>query len=140
MSAGRFTFGNEGFCGPRSDPLGELIGKTDFDLFPADLAEKYRRDDEWVLATGKTLPGNRGAPDRRRGETLLVQILKLPVHDGQGRIVGPRASSGICRTASIWRMRARTDGCRARVRQRLREVEVEAGRREKPGVGPDPSG
>lgn len=31
----------------------EVIGKTDFELFPDRLAEKFREDDEEVLATGK---------------------------------------------------------------------------------------
>ncbi len=86
-AAGRFTFGNEGFCATTRRSLGELIGKTDFDLFPADLAEKYRRDDEWVLATGKTFQATE-EHQTADGTTLRVQLLKLPVHDGQGRIVG----------------------------------------------------
>src|SRR5262249_18642717 len=51
---GRFTFGNKGFCETTKRSLDELIGRTDFDLFPAELAEKYRRDDARVLATGET--------------------------------------------------------------------------------------
>ena len=30
-----------------------IVGKNDFDLFPARLAENFRRDDEEVLRTGK---------------------------------------------------------------------------------------
>jgi eukaryotic-like serine/threonine-protein kinase len=86
-AAGRFTFGNDGFCATTKRSLGELIGKTDFDLFPAELAEKYRRDDDWVMATGETFHATEMHQTADR-ETLHVQILKLPVHDGQGRIVG----------------------------------------------------
>ena len=84
---GRFTFGNEGFCATTKRSLTELIGKTDFDLFPAELAEKYRRDDDLVLTTGKPLQATE-EHETAEGETLHVQVLKLPVYDGQGHIVG----------------------------------------------------
>ena len=35
----------------------ELVGKTDFDLFPRDIAEKYRSDDRQVLDTGTPITG-----------------------------------------------------------------------------------
>src|SRR6202011_3604732 len=49
--AGRFTFANKLFCETLGRPLGDILGKTDFDFFPAELAEKYRRDDERVVQT-----------------------------------------------------------------------------------------
>ena len=50
----RFTFANRGFCEATGRSLSDLIGKTDFDLFPIELAEKYRQDDQRVLASGQT--------------------------------------------------------------------------------------
>ncbi|MEY2427423.1 MAG: hypothetical protein QOJ40_308, partial [Verrucomicrobiota bacterium] len=50
----RFTFANQLFCKTLDKKLDEIIGKTDFDFFPKELAEKYQRDDRRVLATGKT--------------------------------------------------------------------------------------
>jgi len=35
-------------------PLEQILAKTDYDLGPAELAEKYRADDKLVLETGKT--------------------------------------------------------------------------------------
>ena len=32
----------------------EIIGKTDIDLFPAELAVKYHKDDVRIIETGKT--------------------------------------------------------------------------------------
>jgi hypothetical protein len=61
--------------------------QTDYDLFPAELAEKYRKDDAWVMATGKTLEATEQHLTAR-GDTLHVRIVKLPVHGGQGLIVG----------------------------------------------------
>ena len=41
---GRFTFANQQFCKMLGKTLDQIIGKTDFDFFPHDLAEKYQRD------------------------------------------------------------------------------------------------
>ena len=35
--------------------LAELVGKTDFDIHPPELAEKYRCDDRQVIETAQTL-------------------------------------------------------------------------------------
>jgi PAS domain-containing protein len=48
---GRFTFANRRFCHSIGKPLEELIGKTDFDLFPPELAAKYHRDDQRVMSS-----------------------------------------------------------------------------------------
>lgn len=51
--AGRFVWGNAflvELCGASS--LDEIVGKSDFDFFPRDLALDYRREDEAVIATG----------------------------------------------------------------------------------------
>ena len=49
---GRFTFANKRFCDLVGRSRSSIIGLTDFDLFPAALAEKYQADDHRVLATG----------------------------------------------------------------------------------------
>ncbi|PYK97533.1 MAG: hypothetical protein DME19_15945, partial [Verrucomicrobia bacterium] len=41
---GRFTFGNTKFCAELGLPLDQILGKTDFEFFPKQLAEKYQRD------------------------------------------------------------------------------------------------
>ncbi len=66
----------------------ELVGLEDFDLFPARLAENFRRDDEEVLRTGQ-------------GRFNLVELFfnpqgipdwfitnKLPLRDRRGRVIG----------------------------------------------------
>ncbi len=53
---GRFVWGNAflvELCGATS--LDEILGKTDFDFFPRDLALDYRREDEAVIATGEPI-------------------------------------------------------------------------------------
>ena len=84
---GRFTFANRLFCDTLNLPSPEVIGKTDFDFFKFDLAEKYREDDKQVLSSGQVLETveEYQKPD---GSKLYVQVLKTPVRDGKGRLVG----------------------------------------------------
>jgi eukaryotic-like serine/threonine-protein kinase len=119
---GRFTFANKGFCETTKRPLAELIGRTDLDLYPAELAEKYRRDDARVLATGETLEAIEGHVTTE-GQKLYVQVIKSPVHDGQGQIVG---TQGIFWDVSdrkhLEEALERTAAELAEAQERLREV------------------
>jgi PAS domain S-box-containing protein len=84
---GRFVFGNARFCQALNRPWEEIVGRTDADFFPAELAEKYRRDDAEVAASGTNLELNEencGAD----GTTHYVHVIKSPVRNPAGRIVG----------------------------------------------------
>src|SRR4051812_5023990 len=83
----QFTFANQRFCQTLGRPLSEIVGKTDFDFYPADMAAKYQKDDQLIMETGKVFeiveenqpPG---------GEKLYVNVVKTPLVDAQGRIIG----------------------------------------------------
>ena len=84
---GRFTFANRKFCQSISKPLEELIGKTDFDLFPQELAAKYHRDDLRVMNTRESLDTVE-AHQGPRGERLFVHVIKTPLYDASGNVIG----------------------------------------------------
>lgn len=84
---GRFTFANEGFCNASGRTLEQLLGETDFDVFPRDLAEKYRQDDEFIMSTGEIFDATE-LHVTGKGETLHVRVIKLPIHDARGHVVG----------------------------------------------------
>jgi len=75
--------------------LDSIVGKTDYDLSPAFLADQFRHDDEQVLAGRRII--NRlerlGEPD---GTTVWNITDKIPVVDGKGAIIG---TAGITRAA-----------------------------------------
>ena len=52
---GRFIFCNQAFCTALKRPREKIVGKTDLDFFPNELAQKYLYDDRWVLETGEGL-------------------------------------------------------------------------------------
>jgi sigma-B regulation protein RsbU (phosphoserine phosphatase) len=84
---GRFTFANQQFCKILGRPLEDIVGKTDYDFFPRELAEKYHRDDLRVMQTGKPYetveehqpPG---------GDKLYVQVVKTPLYGADGATIG----------------------------------------------------
>ena len=83
----RFTFANQRFCETLGKPLAEVVGKTDFDFFPPELAAKYQQDDRVVLETGKTMETiEEHQPPS--GEKLYVNVVKTPLYDSQGHIIG----------------------------------------------------
>jgi PAS domain S-box-containing protein len=86
-SDGVFTFANQRFCNILGRKLDEVVGKTDYDFFPYDLAEKYRRDDAQVMRTGKNieLVEEHCTP---QGEKLFVEVIKTPVFDLDGKVIG----------------------------------------------------
>jgi PAS domain S-box-containing protein len=86
---GRFTFANTSFCRLVGRSLDDILGKTDFDLFPAELAEKYRHDDRMVAESGRLfqdVEANQG-----EGGMRYVEVMKSPVHDASRRVVGTQA-------------------------------------------------
>jgi len=85
--AGRLTFANQRFCETLKSTLPEVLGKTDFDLFPRELALKYVADDQRVMQTGAPLEAveTHHLPD---GADIFVQVVKTPVRDADGHVVG----------------------------------------------------
>ena len=66
----------------------EIIGKSDFALFPRTIAESYRISDRYVLETGEevALEGRSEAHSQYPGR--YQQFIKSPVRDPSGQIVG----------------------------------------------------
>jgi PAS domain S-box-containing protein len=69
-----------------------IVGKTDYDLFPADVAEEFRQDDEHVLETGETIRTEEEVPTPDGTRTHLT--LKSPLRDADGN------AHGICAVAT----------------------------------------
>ncbi|MBI3857862.1 MAG: EAL domain-containing protein [Planctomycetes bacterium] len=84
---GRFTFANTQFCQTVGRRLEEVLGRTDFDLFPAPLARKYQEDDRRVIKSGKTFEAveEHHPPGK---DLLYVRVVKTPIHDARGYVTG----------------------------------------------------
>ena len=67
---------------------GDLIGKTDFELHPADSARKYLADERRIVETGRPLIDIEEyviAPD---GGKVWISTTKVPLRDDSGRVAG----------------------------------------------------
>jgi len=83
----QFTFANQRFCQTLGRSLNEIVGKTDFDFFPSEMAAKFQKDDQEIMHNGKMLEiVEENQPPS--GEKLYVNVVKTPLHDANGRIIG----------------------------------------------------
>lgn len=84
---GKFTFANSNFCATLGIPLHDVLGKTDFDFYPEELARKYSQDDKKVIETEKPFEDveEHQTPD---GQRLYVQVVKTPAHNSKGEVIG----------------------------------------------------
>jgi GAF domain-containing protein/ABC-type sugar transport system substrate-binding protein len=103
---GRYTYANEAFCKMMNTTLVRLLGKTDHDFSPKEIADKYHSDDLQVIATGKPLEvieeivlnedietsnSDTDTPhgsDAQSPGVRYIQMLKAPVRNTHGDIIG----------------------------------------------------
>ena len=82
----RFLAVNEAFAGVFGWPSADaLIGKSDLDIAPADLAERYRADDRAVLESGRSKQVEELV--ETGGRRTWFETYKSPVSIG-GRVIG----------------------------------------------------
>lgn len=83
---GEVTFVNRAFCEFVDVKPDDILGKTDFDLFPEELARKYQADDQRVMETG-TIHEFR-EKNIKDGQPRDVNVIKVPWFDDQGNTEG----------------------------------------------------
>jgi two-component system sensor histidine kinase UhpB len=89
----RFIAVNEPFgnaCGMTPE---DLVGKTDLDIWPKDLAERYRADDRGVMETSRRKLFEEPLVDKD-GNKTWIETIKTPIYNGKGDVIG---TTGIAR-------------------------------------------
>ena len=66
----------------------EVLGKTDFEVFPKEIAERGHADDETVLRTGQPVLNREEDFLTPQGEHRWLLTSKLPLRDERGQIIG----------------------------------------------------
>jgi AraC-like DNA-binding protein len=101
---GRYLWVNRAFViryaldhprGNESVSAESILGKTDYDLSPAFLADQFRHDDEQVLA-GQRIVNRLERLEESLGATVWNITDKIPIVDAKGAIIG---TAGITRPA-----------------------------------------
>ncbi|HEX4131811.1 MAG TPA: ATP-binding protein [Pirellulales bacterium] len=87
---GKYIFANSQFCSQWKKQPTEIVGKTDAELFPPELAGQYRQDDAEVLRTGKVL--NRvQACDGAEGAPQYIHVRRVPLRNSKHELIGIQA-------------------------------------------------
>jgi two-component system, sensor histidine kinase and response regulator len=88
---GRFIYANKHFCEVKGMPLPEILGKTNFDIDPPELAQKYQAIDKVLIETRRPMERESSWVDCD-GEERWSRIVELAVLDANGHVV---ATQGI---------------------------------------------
>jgi PAS domain S-box-containing protein len=66
----------------------EVLGKTDSDLFPPEVAAAYQADDQKVLDTGQAVINREGSFTKPDGSVIWFLTSKVPLRDSSGCLTG----------------------------------------------------
>ncbi len=66
----------------------DLVGKTDMDYYPPDIAEKFIADEREIIQTGKSLLNIEERVKTVSGEMRWLLTSKVPIFDGSGKVQG----------------------------------------------------
>jgi PAS domain S-box-containing protein len=66
----------------------EVLGRTDYDAYPEELAALFEADDRRVLETGQPIIDNECFVQSHKGEGRWILASKVPLRDASGQIIG----------------------------------------------------
>jgi PAS domain S-box-containing protein len=86
---GRFINISRAWMDVRAIPREEdIIGKTDFDIHPQDLAEQYVAEDQRVMESATPLPNQVWLIPDRQGNLKWYLCSKIPLFGDGGKVIG----------------------------------------------------
>jgi len=66
----------------------EILGKTDFDFFSADVASRFYEEEQEIIVKGVPVLGEEVAEDWQDGKRSWALVNKMPLKDKDGKIIG----------------------------------------------------
>ena len=85
----RFTACNELVARRMGTSPEQLVGKTDFDFFPPEMAQKFFDDEQALIKSGVPLINHEEiAFDKTRGMNRVILTSKVPLRDEHGNLTG----------------------------------------------------
>ena len=86
---GQFIFANRAYGEFTGHVIEDILGMTDFDLSPQEVAEKFRADDRKVIESGQQL--REIEANTTDGRKRWVEVIKSPIYDARRKAVGTQA-------------------------------------------------
>lgn len=84
---GHFVLANKAFADAYHTELKNILGKTDIELNTnEELAEKYKREERWVIESGQELRIDEEKIVNIAGETVWRKTIKRPIFDKEGTV------------------------------------------------------
>ncbi|MCH7558892.1 MAG: PAS domain S-box protein [Planctomycetes bacterium] len=77
---------NENYARDLNIKAEEIVGRTDYEFYSKELAEKYRKDDKRIMKSGET--EDIEEQYIKDGKELIVHTVKTPVKDARGNVIG----------------------------------------------------
>ena len=74
------------YLGAKSEA--DVLGKSDFDIYPQELAEKFFADDQLVVQTGEPMLNREEYVFDEKQQKRWLLTSKLPLRNQEGRIIG----------------------------------------------------
>jgi PAS domain S-box-containing protein len=103
----------------------EAIGKTDFDFFPPEDAERFYQEEQGFLQAGQPIIGRVGPTPAPDGEILWRSETKVPLEDEAGQIIGligiSRDVTELKRAEEMLQMRVKELDCLNEVGREIEE-------------------
>lgn len=80
-------------CNPRFErlfnaPESQIVGKTDHDFVPRELADFFRQKDQDAIAAGKPSINEEWVTFADDGQRALLETIKTPMRDSEGWLIG----------------------------------------------------
>ena len=86
---GRFLNGNDALLKALEvDSLQDVVGKTDYDFWPAEIACNWVADDQMVMRSGNPLVDQEEPCRDREGNEIWFLSSKVPLHNADGEVTG----------------------------------------------------
>ncbi len=85
----QFLLANQALAGRMGAPSAEtLLGKTDFDYYPADLARSYAQGEDEVMQSGRAVINREELTPDAAGNPVWLLTTEVPLCDTSGNVVG----------------------------------------------------
>jgi len=84
----KYIYGNQKILDMLEIEHKDLVGKTDFDIFPKELAESYTTIDRRVMELDKPIVNEEENVQGVDGKSIYTYTTKVPLHDSKGNVIG----------------------------------------------------